>query len=487
MAQGEGIRDLLGSFNHSAAPDVLAQRYATDPMQQIWSPEGSIFIERNLQVAVMQAQANMGVDIPQEHIEDYRRVMGDIDLDEIREIEKRTKHDVNARITSYNRAAGHQHVGEAMTSRDHTEPSEQLQARLSMQLIQFKTAAMIGSVAHAAAAEEMVALTGRTHNVPAEMTTLGKRFSMSGEELIDAYNSLTHRIDTLKFRGIKGAVGTQQAMLDLFEGDEEKVDRLDEEIAALFGFSHIYNSVGQITPRSQDLSIIQALSHVIGPVSNFATNIRKMAGYGLLVEDKTKRTGSNAMPHKNNPRTAERIVGFYNILGGFEAMLRPVAGQQWFEGDVSCSVVRRVAMPGSFHAADGALEAGLNIVNGYGLFPEIIHEEVDGNLPFLASSKILTLCILRGMGREDAHTAIKDHAFKVVENMQKGQLKNDLLERLGADEAIPVTHTEIMAAVERPLELAGRASTQVKRFVAQAQEVLAKHPGAIDYKGSPIL
>ncbi len=485
---GGELGQALADLEYGTIPDILAYRYGTDPMKRIWSPEGAVLIERSVQLEVMEAQADLGVDIPKSHIDDYRRVMDVIDLDEIRVEEDRTKQDVNARIKVYNRLAGHQHLSEAMTSRDSTDNTEQFQKRLGLEIVSRKTVATIGSFAHAAAAYAELPVTGRTHNVAAQMTTLGKRISMTGEELIDGYGSLRYHLDHLKLRGIKGAVGTQQDMLDLLDGDEAKVDELEERLARKLGFAVIYNSVGQIYPRSQDLATIQALSHVVGPLSNFGTNVRHMMGDNLMVESKEKRVGSNAMPHKINPRTVERIVAMYDILGGYEAMIRPKAGEQWLEGDVSCSVIRRVALPGSFFVSDGAFEAGLTVLNGFGLFEQAISAEVDANLPFLATTKVLTEAIKRGKGREDAHERIRKHAFDVVEAMrEQGLRENDLLERLGHDEEIPMTYTEIMAAIERPIELTGRAGTQVRRFVAQAEEAIADQPEAAAYRPKSIL
>lgn len=487
LGDGE-ISQALSEMEYDVVPDILALRYGTDLMKRIWSPEGNVVIERQLQIEIMQGMADLGVDIPQSNIEDYRQVADVIDLDEIASVEEITKHDTNARLRVFNRLAGHQNAGEALTTRDSRDNTEQFQKRVSLELIRSKTVAAIGSFAQAAASYAEIPLTGRTHNVVAQMITLGKRISATGEELLDGYAALSYHLEHLKLRGLKGAVGTQQDLLDLFEGDEAKVDELEARIARFLGFNAVYNSVGQIYPRSQDLASIQALSHVVGPLSNFATNVRHMMGGGLMVETKEKRVGSNAMPHKINSRTAERIVGLYAVLGGYEAMIRPRAGEQWLEGDVSDSVIRRVALPSSFFAADGAMEAGITILNGFGLFNQAINAEIDNSLPFLTTTKVLTGAIKRGMGREDAHERIQEHAFAVVEDMREnGQTKNDLLERLGADPEIPMSYAEIMEAVDKPITLTGRSTTQVSRFVEDAEEVIAKSPHAANYRPKAIL
>lgn len=485
---GGDLGTALATMEYGPLPDILAGRYATDPMKRIWSPEGSAMIERHFQMEIMQVQSELGVDIPAANIADYRRVADSIDLAEMTARERVSQHDVAARISVFNDLAGHQNISEAMTSRDTTDNAEQFQKRLGLELIRGKVVASIGSFSRAAANYAELPITGRSHNVAAQMTTLGKRFATNGEEMMDGHSRFSFHLDNLKLRGIKGAVGTQQDMLDLFDGDEDAVDDLDQRVAAFLGFNEVYNSVGQIYPRSEDLAAIQALSHVVGPLSNFATNIRHMMGNGLATESTKKRFGSNAMPHKVNPRTSERIVGLYGVIGGFEAMIRPKAGEQWMEGDVSDSVLRRIALPGSFNAADGAFEAGLTVLNGFGLFESVISAEVDRNLPFLATTKVLTGSIKRGAQREDTHALISQHARDVVESMRRdSRAPNDLLQRLGADDKIPMTIDEIMGAVERPIELTGRANTQVRRFVAQAEKVISAHGSGANYEAGDIL
>ena len=377
---------------------------------------------------------------------------------------------------------------QALTSRDLTENAEQFQKRLGLGLIRLKTVATIGSLAAAASAYESLPITGRTHNVPAQMTTFGKRLSNIGETLIDGYASLSDHLYGLKLRGIKGAVGTQQDILDLFEGDEDKVEALEHRLARALGFTSLYKSVSQIYPRDQDLQTIQSLSHVVAPLSNLATTVRHMSSSGLITETKKKRVGSNAMPHKINPRTSERIAGLYSVIGGYEAMLRPIAGEQWLEGDVSCSVIRRVALDNSFYAADGAFEAGLTVINGFGLFEPAIKAEVEANLPFLATTKVLTACIKKGVGREDAHEKIRAHAFDVVTKIREhGQAANDLLERLAEDPEIPMSIDEIMRSVESPIDLIGLARKQVDEFVKEAEIIVSHHPEAASYMPDDIL
>jgi adenylosuccinate lyase len=485
---GEEMGAALATLEYGVVPDILTKRYASDAMTRVWSPEGSVLIERFVQLQVMQLQSELGAGIPASHVDDYRAVIGDINLADMDRQEAKTKHDTNARITVFNELTGHQDVATALTSRDITDNADQVQKKLGLEIIKAKVAAAIGGFARAASTNHELAITGRTHNVAAQLTTFGKELASCGEELIDGYKVLEFHIDNMKLRGIKGAVGTQQDILNLFDGDEEKVDVLDMRLAQALGFRAIYNSVGQIYPRSQDLASIQALSHVVGPMSNFATIIRHAMGRNLLIESDRKRVGSNAMPHKINPRTSERVVGFYRILGGFEAMMRPMAGEQWGEGDVSCSVVRRVALPGSFNAADGAFEAGLTVLDGFRLFESVVAEEVDRNLPFLATTKVLTDMIKSGIGREDAHDLIREHVYDLIKHMQDtGSTENDLLERLGADEKVPLTLAEIKEAVAKPLQLTGRASTQAQRFVAQAEKLVAANAGSASYQPAEIL
>jgi adenylosuccinate lyase len=239
--------------------DVLAMRYASEEMAVLWSAEYKVQLERQLWVAVMQAQRDLGIAVPQEALDAYRGVLGQVDLPSIAERERVTKHDVKARIEEFNELAGFEHVHKGMTSRDLTENVEQLQIRDSLRLVRMQVIATLARLGQLATQYESVALTGRSHNVPAQVTTLGKRFASAADELLIAYARLEELLSRYPLRGIKGPVGTAQDMLDLLDGDASKLERLEQRIAEHLGFDNVLTSVGQVYPRSLDHEVTSLL------------------------------------------------------------------------------------------------------------------------------------------------------------------------------------------------------------------------------------
>ena len=243
-------------------PNVLAGRYASASMTAIWSPEAKIVAERRLWLAVASAQVQLGLDIPEQALADYERVVGEVDLASIAERERVTKHDVKARIEEFNALAGHEHVHVGMTSRDLTENVEQLQVRDALLVVRDRCVAALERLAGLAVAYSDTAITGRSHNVPAQTTTLGKRFASAADELLVALGRLEELIERYPLRGIKGPVGTAQDMLDLMGGDEGWLGRLEAAVAQHLGFTQVLDSVGQVYPRSLDLDVVSALAQV---------------------------------------------------------------------------------------------------------------------------------------------------------------------------------------------------------------------------------
>ncbi len=469
-------------------PNVLAGRYASAAMTGIWSPAAKVRLERRLWIAVMRAQAGLGLDIPADAIADYERVIDQVDLDAIAARERVTKHDVKARIEEFNALAGHEHVHVGMTSRDLTENVEQLQVRDALRIVRDRMVAALDRLAGLAVAYSETALTGRSHNVPAQTTTLGKRFASAADELLVAFVRVEELLERYPLRGIKGPVGTAQDMLDLL-GTEERLAALESEIATHLGFTHVLDSVGQVYPRSLDLDVVSALVQVAAAPSSLATTIRLMAGHDLVTEGfRPGQVGSSAMPHKMNSRSCERVNGLTVVLRGYLTMVADLAGSQWNEGDVFCSVVRRVALPDAFLAIDGLFETFLTILDDFGAFPAVIDRELDRYLPFLSTTKVLMASVRKGVGRETAHEAIKQHAVEVALAMRSDEhAENDLLARLAADERLQLSREELDALIAEPLEFTGAARSQVTAVADRVQAVLDRHPDAAAYSPGDIL
>jgi adenylosuccinate lyase len=469
-------------------PDVLASRYASAQLARLWSPEEKVVLERRLWLAVLRAQSDLGVDVPQQAVADYERVVEDVDLASIAERERVTRHDVKARIEEFNALAGHEHVHKGMTSRDLTENVEQLQIRLSLELARDRSVALLARLGRLAGEHAETVVTGRSHNVAAQATTLGKRFASAADELLVAYERLTQLLARYPLRGVKGPVGTSQDMLDLLGGDEEKLEELERRIASHLGFAHVFTSVGQVYPRSLDHDAVGALVQLAAAPSSLAKTIRLMAGQELVTEGfKEGQVGSSAMPHKMNTRSCERVNGLMVVLRGYASMTGELAGDQWNEGDVSCSVVRRVALPDAFFAFDGLMETFLTVLEEFGTFPAVVERELDRYLPFLATTKVLMASVRAGVGREASHEAIKEHAVASALALRGGAERNELLDRLAADERIPLDRGELAALMEDRLAFTGAAARQVAAVVARIEEITKEHPEAAAYAPGAIL
>jgi len=473
----------------TTVPNVLAARYASTAMADLWSPTHKIILERQLWVAVLQAQRDLGIEVPAEAIADYQKVLTTVDLDSIAARERVTRHDVKARIEEFNALAGHEHIHKGMTSRDLTENVEQLQIRSALELIRDRIVATLARLGSRAGEYSTVVMTGRSHNVAAQATTMGKRFASAADELLVALERVEELLARYPLRGIKGPVGTAQDMLDLLDGDNAKLADLEQRIASHLGFSKVLTSVGQVYPRSLDFDVVSALVQASAAPSSLATTIRLMAGNELVTEGfKPGQVGSSAMPHKMNTRSCERVNGLSVVLRGYLSMTTELAGDQWNEGDVSCSVVRRVALPDAFFALDGLFETFLTVLDEFGVFPAVIERELQRYLPFLTTTKILMASVRAGVGRESAHEAIKEHAVAVaLEMREKGTDRNDLFERLAADDRLPLTLENINELVSEPLEFTGAAQAQVAEVVNRINAIVASHPEAARYSPGDIL
>tara|TARA_B100000446_G_scaffold136815_1_gene129110 strand:- start:1717 stop:3132 length:1416 start_codon:yes stop_codon:yes gene_type:complete len=469
--------------------NVLASRYASRPMVDLWSPEAKVVMERELWIAVMEAQRELGVEIPDGVVADHRAVVDQVDLDSIRERERVTRHDVKARIEEFCALAGHEHVHKGMTSRDLTENVEQLQVRRSLDLVLDRTVAALARLARLAVEHEGLAMAGRSHNVAAQVTTLGKRFATAAEELLSAHRRVSDLLASYPLRGLKGPVGTQQDQLDLLDGDVAAVDRLERLVADHLGFERVLDSVGQVYPRSLDFDVVSALAQTAGGPANLARTIRLMAGNELATEGfRPGQVGSSAMPHKMNARSCERINGLAIVLRGHLAMVGGLVGDQWNEGDVSCSVVRRVALPDAFLATDGLFQTFLTVLDEFGVYPAVVERELRRYLPFLVTTRVLVAAVQAGMGREEAHEVIKGHAVAAALALRvDGASETDLLDRLAADGRLPLDRFTLDAVVEDPSAFAGNAPAQVAAVVERIAVVVAARPWAAAYDPEPIL
>ena len=460
--------------------NVLASRYAG---------KVKVVLERQLWITVLEAQRSLGVDLPEGVIDDHRAVVDRVDLESIRARERVTRHDVKARIEEFCALAGHEHIHKGMTSRDLTENVEQLQIRRGLELVLDRVVAALARLARLATEHDGLVMAGRSHNVAAQATTLGKRFATAADELLTAHRRLSDLLDAYPLRGLKGPVGTQQDQLDLFDGDADKVDALERLVAGHLGFASVLDSVGQVYPRSLDFDVVSALVQTAGGPANLARTVRLMAGHELATEGfRPGQVGSSAMPHKMNARSCERVNGLAVVLRGHLAMVGGLVGDQWNEGDVSCSVVRRVALPDAFLATDGLFQTFLTVLDEFGAYPAVVERELRQYLPFLATTRVLVAAVQAGMGREAAHEVIKEHAVAAaLARREEGRADTDLLDRLAGDDRLPLDRAALDGLLADATVFTGNASRQVAAVVERVAAVVATRPDAAAYDPEPIL
>jgi adenylosuccinate lyase len=317
-------------------------------------------------------------------------------------------------------------------------------------------------------------MVGRSHNVAAQVTTLGKRFATCGEELLYSLTALNELINRLPLRGLKGPVGTGQDGISSL-GSVKDLTKMEEAIALEFGFENTLTSVGQIYPRSIDFEVVSKLLQIASAPSSFATSIRLMAGAGLVSEGfKQGQVGSSAMPHKMNSRSSERINGMAVLLRGYTTMAADLAGDQWNEGDVSCSVVRRVVIPDAFYVADGLLHTFMTILTEFGIIEENINKELSEQLPFLATTQILMACVKAGMGREVAHEMIKKHATT--------NTASNFFTALTSEKDFPLSLTQLNDLVKNPADFVGSALEQSQKVGESIKKVTKGEVSKVDLK-----
>ncbi|MBW1780064.1 MAG: adenylosuccinate lyase [Deltaproteobacteria bacterium] len=452
---------------------------------------GRILAERELWIAVMKAQRRLGLSIPSDVIEGYEAAKNDIDLDFIKGREIETKHDVKAKIEAFVKASGRaEQIHKGMTSRDLTDNVEQMQFKKASEIILGRYVSVLRHLLDRALDYQDIVLTGRTHHQAAQPTLLGRRFAMWAEGLLIHILDFEAFLGAYPLRGIKGPVGTQFDMLTLL-GSPEKVHALEKLVAESLGFEKVLHATGQVYPRSLDYALLSRLACMGSACEDFAKGMRLMSGYELVTEGfKEGQVGSSAMPHKMNTRSSERICGFSTLIKTYTDGASRLAGDQWEEGDVSCSVVRRIVMPDAFYASDGLCETTLTVLSNMGAYPVIVQKEVERYLPFLASTEILMTAVKAGVGRETAHEAIKKHAVAEAMAMRQQGAIPRLPQRLADDDlfkAAGIAEAQINAILEDTRHFVGNAREQIEQVRFKAGPLLKQYADAAGYEPGEIL
>jgi len=468
--------------------DILADRYASQRMRDIFDSRSKVKLMRQLWVIIAKAQKELGIDIPDEQISDLEKNIDNIDLERITEIERIKKHDVTANKQAFIEAAQNgdtkktYRIHEACTSRDITDPVEQVQIKQALEYIRDKLVNCIVKVKEKAKKFVNIMTPGYTHFQIAQATTVGRRLAMHGEELLEVLEDVEYRLDNMKLRGIKGAVGTQADQLSLFKGDERKVEKLDDIIAKNLGFSGTYECIGQTYHRVFDYQVAADLAKVAIVGRRFATSVRLLQGLEEIEEPfEEEQVGSTAMAQKRNPKSSERESSIaYRVLGAAHE-LGEMAANQWLEGSVECSAIRRIDISGAFYATDAILELHMYIIDGLNVNDKIIERRINEYLPKIAVNTLMVAATNAGVDREYAHKKIRDLAMEATLNYRNGG-KYDLLERIAKEEKLKLGVSRIDELMADQQQFIGRAKTQTYKFIAKADKIAEKYKSVLGMK-----
>jgi len=460
------------SMTPAVIPNVLANRYATKEMVAIFDPINKIIAERKFWITILRSQKAGGLSITEGDITSYEKVVEKVDLASIEKRERANRHDVKARIEEFNSLAGLEKIHIGLTSRDLTENIELIAIKDGLNLVRRRTLETLFLLEKSITKYEKTYMVGRSHNMAAQVTTLGKRFATCAQELLFSLASLEELLARLPLRGLKGPVGTGQDQIALF-GSIKDLNKLEEKLAKEYGFENTLSSVGQVYPRSIDFEVVSKLLQIASAPSSMATTIRLMSGFGLVSEGfKSGQVGSSAMPHKMNARSSERINGMMVLLRGFTTMAADLTGNQWNEGDVSCSVVRRIVIPDAFYTIDGLLHTFMTVLTEFGIYEENINKELSEQLPFLATSQILTELVKKGMGREVAHELIKKHAVTTT--------ASNFFNALASERDFPLSINELNTLIKDPASFAGSALEQTREVTDQIKKFTKGEVSKVD-------
>jgi len=458
---------------------IVGKRYASSQMQNIWSAETKILKERELWIAVMRAQAKLSLDISSEVIAAYESVKTKIDLSSIERREAELKHDVKARIEEFNALAGHQAIHVGLTSRDITENVEAWQIKKSLELTLASSTLLLQELIAKIEKYAELPIVGRTHNVPAQLTTLGKRFASWSEEFLSAIDNLETLNSNFPLKGVKGAIGTGSDLQSILGDNWAEVEVGIEE---LFGIRHLLVAPSQIYPRSIDFQVVSSLFQLASPIATAAINIRLMAGLGLVSEcQSVHQVGSSAMPHKNNPRLSERISGLFVLLKGYMTMVTEISGAQWNEGDVSESVVRRIALPDAFYTIDSIIRTSIKVFQELKVDEIAIDKELNEELEFLLSGKVMMLAFNKGVGREIAHNTILNCA---TEAKEVGL--HNFFQLLAKSQELKISIEELMELKKDIKHHLGNAPRQSREILELARVRIKRMSSTSDLKLDPI-
>ena len=447
----------------------LADRYASREMQAIFSPGHRFGTWRRLWLALAEAEQELGLSISDEALSQMRAGLDDLDLEKAAEYEKRFRHDVMAHIHLFGEVApaakGILHLG--ATSAFVGDNTDLIQHREALTLIRNRIVRCVAALAAFAKEHRALPTLGYTHLQPAQPTTVGKRATLWIQDFLLDLEEIEFRLETLRFRGVRGTTGTQASFLDLFEGDHEKVERLGVLVAEKMGFTRSFGVTGQTYPRKVDQALSATLAGVGAAASKMGNDLRLLAHMQEVEEPFEKeQIGSSAMPYKRNPMRAERICALGRHVITLAQDPAFTAATQWLERSLDDSANRRVSIPDAYLALDGILVLVENVARGLVVNPKVIEKNLEEHLQFMATETIMMLAVQKGGDRQLLHEQIRRHSMDAALRMKEEGERADLLERIAGDETFGMSMEELQELVD-PMRFVGRSPEQVDRFLSE--------------------
>ena len=460
----------------------LAQRYASRAMLTLWSPQERHALWRRLWLALAEAQQELGVTaVTDEGLAQMRAHLDDIDFDAAAAFERRFRHDVMAHVHAFGavapKARAFIHLG--ATSAFITDNADLILMRRGLELLRVEIVAVLRALAAFAEHWRQEPTLAYTHLQPAQLTTVGKRATLWMQDLVLDLADLDHRAATLPLRGVKGTTGTQASFLELFDGDHDKVLRLERLVVRRLGFDHVLPVTGQTYSRKLDAMVLGVVAGIAASAAKFAGDVRVLQSFGEIEEPfETEQIGSSAMAYKRNPMRAERISSLARFVISIEENANLTHGAQFFERTLDDSANRRLVIPESFLAVDAILLLMANIASGLEVHPARIQRRVADELPFMATEALIVQSVQAGGDRQAAHERIRRHSLAAAQAVKDGAPRNDLFERLAADADAGLSPNDLREAGD-PARYLGRAPRQVDEFLRDViAPILAAAPAA---------
>ncbi|MEZ4846718.1 MAG: adenylosuccinate lyase [Bdellovibrionota bacterium] len=456
--------------------DVIVKRYASPEMVEIFSQERRALLWRDLWIALAESEKELGLPVTEAQIDELKKARKKIDFEAVEKYEAKVRHDVMAHVKAYGdvapKAAGIIHLG--ATSAYVTDNADLVMIKEGMELILGKVAALISNLADFAKKKKDIPTLAYTHFQAAQPTTVGKRACLWIQNFLMDLSQLEFELEELRFHGAKGATGTQDSFLKLFNGDKKKVLQLDQKVMKKMGFAKSYTVTGQTYPRKVDSRVLAALASVAESASKFANDLRLLQAIHEMEEPmEADQIGSSAMPYKRNPMRSERVCSLARYVINLVHNARDTSANHWFERTLDDSANRRIIIPHAFLLTDATLDLMNNVVTNMKVHEGVINQHMDQELPFLQTEEIMMAAVAEGGNRQQLHEAIREHAFESIKNMREKGKPNDLLQRLREDKAFDKVPPKLLVKTD-PKRLTGMASDQVDIFLDEFLPALRK-------------